>query len=118
MMTTPTAAELMPLLPELVLVGAAFAWLMLDLFLDARHRIVTHVLAIATLGAVVAMIGMGVGGEGTVLAGMFVRDGAADLLKVCIAALSAIGLVYTWPYLRALCPCPLCRAERAAPAGG
>jgi DUF971 family protein len=22
--------------------------------------------------------------------------------------------IYTWPYLRALCPCPICRAERAA----
>ena len=41
----PTAADLMPLLPELVLVGGAFALLMLDLFLDERHRVVTHVLS-------------------------------------------------------------------------
>ena len=33
----PTAAELLPLLPELVLVGGAFALLMLDLFLDERR---------------------------------------------------------------------------------
>jgi hypothetical protein len=30
-----TAADLMPLLPELTLVGAAFALLMLDLFVSA-----------------------------------------------------------------------------------
>ena len=46
----PTAADLMPLLPELVLVGGAFALLMLDLFLDERRRVLTHVLAIADAG--------------------------------------------------------------------
>lgn len=100
MLTTPTAAELLPLIPEIFLVGAAFALLMLDLFLDTRRRVITHVLAIGSLIAVIALIATGTGGQGTVLAGMFIRDGAADLLKVCIAALSAIGLAYTWPYLR------------------
>ena len=33
----PTAAELMPLLPELVLIGSAFALLIVDLFIEARH---------------------------------------------------------------------------------
>jgi NADH-quinone oxidoreductase subunit N len=99
-MTTPTVADLMPLLPELVLVGAAFAWLMLDLFLDARHRVVTHVLSIATLVVVIAMISAGVGGQGTVLGGMFVRDTAADVMKVGICGVSAFALVYGWPYLR------------------
>lgn len=100
MLTTPTAVDLMPLIPELVLVGAAFALLMLDLFLDTRRRVVTHVLAIASLLVVIGLIVSGTGGQGTVLAGMFIRDGAADVLKVSIAALSAIGLAYTWPYLR------------------
>ncbi|QNP40399.1 NADH-quinone oxidoreductase subunit NuoN [Lysobacter solisilvae (ex Woo and Kim 2020)] len=99
-MITPTLADLMPLLPELVLVGAAFAWLMLDLFLDARHRVVTHVLAIATLAVVIGMIATGVGGQGTVLNGMFVRDTAADVMKVAICGVSAFALVYAWPYLR------------------
>jgi NADH-quinone oxidoreductase subunit N len=96
-MTTPTLADLMPLLPELVLVGAAFAWLMLDLFLDARHRVVTHVLSIATLAVVIGMIATGVGGQGTVLNGMFVRDTAADVMKVAICGVSAFALVYGWP---------------------
>ena len=98
--TLPTAADLLPLLPELVLVGAAFALLMLDLFLAERHRVVTHVLAMVTLGIVVALIAFGVGGQGTVLNGMFVRDIAADVLKIAIGVVSILALVYTWPYLR------------------
>ncbi|WP_460762128.1 NADH-quinone oxidoreductase subunit NuoN [Lysobacter fragariae] len=96
----PTAADLMPLLPELVLVGAAFAWLMLDLFIDARHRVITHFLSVATLGVVVALIASGVGGQGTVLSGMFVRDTAADVMKIAICSVSAFALIYGWPYLR------------------
>ena len=98
--TLPAAADLLPLLPELLLVGAAFGLLMLDLFLAERHRAVTHVLAMVTLGVVVALIAFGVGGHGTVLNGMFVRDIAADVLKISIGIVSILALVYTWPYLR------------------
>ena len=98
--TMPTAADLLPLLPELVLVGAAFALLMLDLFLDERRRIVTHGLSIATLALVAAMIAGGVGGQGTVLNGMFIRDIAADVLKLFICVVSALSLVYAWSFLR------------------
>jgi len=100
MLTAPSAADLLPLLPELVLVGAAFALLMLDLFLDERRRIVTHALSIATLLGVAGMIALGVGGQGTVLAGMFVRDTAADVLKIAIMLIAAISMLYTWPFLR------------------
>ncbi|MGH8076266.1 MAG: NADH-quinone oxidoreductase subunit NuoN [Lysobacter sp.] len=98
--TLPTAADLLPLLPELVLVGAAFALLMLDLFIAERHRAVTHALSMVTLAIVVAMIACGVGGQGTVLNGMFVRDTAADVLKIAIGVVSLLSLAYTWPYLR------------------
>ena len=98
--TMPTAADLLPLLPELVLVGAAFALLMLDLFLDERRRVVTHVLSIGVLLVVAAMIGAGVGGQGAVLNGMFLRDGMADVLKVTVCVVTALSLVYAWSYLR------------------
>ncbi|MFC7302132.1 NADH-quinone oxidoreductase subunit NuoN [Cognatiluteimonas weifangensis] len=98
--TLPTAADLLPLLPELVLVGAAFALLLLDLFLDERRRVVTHVLAMAALLAVAAMIAAGVGGQGTVLNGMFVRDTMADVLKIAACAITALSLMYVWPFLR------------------
>lgn len=100
MLTAPTASELLPLLPELVLVGAAFALLLLDLFLDERRRIVTHLLSVATLVVVAAMLAGGVGEHGTVLGNMFVRDTAADVLKIAITLVSAVSLVYAWPFLR------------------
>ena len=100
MTTMPTTVDLMPLLPELVLVGGAFALLMLDLFLDESRRVVTHVLALGLLLGVLVMISCGVGGQGTVFNGMFVRDVMADLSKVVILAVSLLSLLYAWPYLR------------------
>jgi NADH-quinone oxidoreductase subunit N len=100
MTTMPTAADLLPLLPELVLVGGAFALLMLDLFLDESRRIVTHVLAIALLLAAGWMAFSGVGGQGVVLGGMFVRDTMSDVLKGGACLLTALALVYAWPFLR------------------
>jgi NADH-quinone oxidoreductase subunit N len=102
-MTTPTlsaTADLMPLLPELVLIAGAFALLMLDLFLEDSRRVVTHVLALVVLGIVMAMIATGMGGHGTVFSGMFVRDVMADVSKVLIVLVSALSLLYAWPYLR------------------
>ncbi|WP_449448032.1 NADH-quinone oxidoreductase subunit NuoN [Thermomonas brevis] len=98
----PAATELLPLIPELVLVGAAFALLMLDLFLKDSQRVVTHVLSIAVLLVVAGLIAAGVGaGENTtVLNGMFVRDTMADVLKVCACLISALALLFVWPYLR------------------
>lgn len=98
--TMPTLADLMPLLPELVLAGAAFALLLLDLFLNDRQRVLTHVLAVATLALVGILVATGWGGQGTVLSGMFVRDNMADVLKTGICFVSAVALVYGWPFLR------------------
>ncbi len=100
MQNLPTVADLMPLLPELVLIGSAFALLMLDLFMSEKQRVVTHVLAVASLIVVAVMVIMGVGGQGTVLSGMFIRDNMADVLKVGACLVSALALVYAWPYLR------------------
>ena len=96
----PTAADLLPLLPELVLVGGAFALLMLDLFLDDSRRIVTHLLAIGLLLVTAWLAATGIGGHGTVLGGMFVRDDMADVLKAGACLLTALALVYAWPFLR------------------
>ena len=95
-----TPADLLPLLPELVLIGSAFALLLLDLVIAERHRVVTHVLSIAVLVAVAAMLAMGTGGQGTVLNGMFIRDDMADTIKMVIAGVSAAALVYGWSFLR------------------
>ncbi|MGV8943865.1 NADH-quinone oxidoreductase subunit NuoN [Thermomonas sp.] len=100
MQNLPTVADLLPLLPELVLIGSAFVLLMLDLFMSEQQRVVTHVLAIASLIVVALMVIMGVGGQGTVLSGMFIRDNMADVLKIGACLVSALALVYAWPYLR------------------
>jgi NADH-quinone oxidoreductase subunit N len=95
-----SAADVMPLLPEIVLVGAAFALLMLDLFVSERRRGIVHDLAVVALIAVATMIATGVGGQGTVLAGMFVRDDMADVLKIAVCAVSAAALVYSYGFLQ------------------
>ncbi|HET6395518.1 MAG TPA: NADH-quinone oxidoreductase subunit NuoN [Pseudoxanthomonas sp.] len=96
----PSAAELLPLLPELVTIGGAFALLMADLFIGARHKVWTHFLSVLVLVVVVAMLATGVGGQGEVFNGMFVRDTAADVMKLGIVAMSGLTLVYGWSYLR------------------
>ncbi len=101
-MTPPvrTLADIAPLAPELVVVIGAFALLMLDLFLDERRRVVTHALAIAVLLGAAAMIATGVGGQGMVLADMFVRDTTADVLKLFILVVTAMSLGYAWHFMR------------------
>lgn len=98
--TNVSAADLLPLLPELVLIGAAFALLMLDLFVSDRRRGVVHGLAVATLIVVAGMLALDVGGQGTVLNGMFIRDDMADVLKWVACVVSAAALVYAWAFLR------------------
>lgn len=100
-MPVRTFADLMPLLPELVVVIGAFALLMLDLFVEERNRVITHVASIVVVAIATALIAFDVGGQGTVLSGMFVRDTAADGLKLGIGVVGILSLIYTWPYLRA-----------------
>ena len=95
-----TTADLLPLLPELVLAGGAFALLMLDLVLDDARRVVSWVLGGALLLVVAWMSFAGIGGQGTVLAGMFVRDDMADVLNAGACLFTAVALVYAWPFLR------------------
>src|SRR3546814_13424817 len=67
-------ADIAPLAPELLVVLGAFGLLMLDLFLDERRRIVTHVGAIIVLLAAACLVAAGVGGQGSVMHAMFIRD--------------------------------------------
>jgi NADH-quinone oxidoreductase subunit N len=101
MPTMPTAADLLPLLPVLVLTGVAFLVLMLDLVMPAPRRVWLHGLSVLGLIVVAWMSAAGTGGGGTVLNGMFVRDAASDLLMATTAGISALALLYAWPGLRA-----------------
>ena len=61
-MPVRSVADILPLLPELVVILGAFALLMLDLFLDERRRVVSHLFAIAVLAVATLMVATGVGG--------------------------------------------------------
>jgi NADH-quinone oxidoreductase subunit N len=105
MMTTPTSlplttADLLPLLPELAVIGGAFALLMIDLFISSKHKVWTHFLSVAVLAVAFVLLLSGVGGQGEVFHGMFIRDNAADVMKTVIVLVSGLCLVYGWSYLR------------------
>jgi len=105
MMTTPTllpltTTDLLPLLPELAVIGGAFALLMLDLFISNRNKVWTHFISVAILAVVLVLLLGGVGGQGEVFQGMFVRDTAADVMKTVIVLVSGLSLLYGWSYLR------------------
>jgi len=92
--------SLMPALPEMVLLASASAILLIDLFLEERQRVVTYVLSLVALVAAIAAALL-VRGEGTqiVLAGSFVRDPMADVLKVAVYAVGILAFVYARGYL-------------------
>src|SRR3546814_1250986 len=73
---------------------------MLDLFLDERRRIVTHVGAIVVLLAAACMVAAGTGGQGSVMHDMFIRDGIADVLKISLLVISAVALGFAWTFMR------------------
>ena len=83
-----------------MLIDSAFALLIIDLFIGERHKVWTHFLSVLALVVVLAMLATGSGGQGVVLNGMFVRDNAADLMKLAIVLMSTLTLVYGWSYLR------------------
>ncbi|MGE8227425.1 MAG: NADH-quinone oxidoreductase subunit NuoN [Stenotrophomonas sp.] len=104
-MTTPTplpltTTDLLPLLPELVVIGGAFALLILDLFISNRHKVWTHFISVAILAVAFIMLLNCVGGQGDVFHGMFIRDNAADVMKTVVVLVSGLSLVYGWSYLR------------------
>lgn len=104
-MTTPTSlplttADLLPLLPELVVIGGAFALLMIDLFISSKHKVWTHFLSVAVLAVAFVLLLSGAGGQGEVFHGMFIRDNAADVMKTVIVLVSGLSLIYGWSYLR------------------
>ncbi len=104
-MTTPTlppmsVADLAQLAPELVLIDGVFALMIADLFISNRNKVWTHLLSVLVLAAVLFMLATGVGGQGEVLNGMFVRDTAADVMKVVIVLVTGMTLVYGFSYLR------------------
>ncbi|GAP66586.1 NADH dehydrogenase subunit N [Mizugakiibacter sediminis] len=97
----PTLNDILTLLPELYLTGAVCMLLLIDVFLQADQRWVTHWLAVLVLAVTGWLV---VSGQPTApttaFGGMFVRDGVAEVLKVFALLASGIVLVLSRPYLR------------------
>jgi NADH-quinone oxidoreductase subunit N len=98
---TLESLNLLPALPEIVLLCAASAILVVDLFLDDSRRHWSYLLTLATLAACAA-ITVATAQEGSVHAfnGMFVDDPMADVLKVFTYIAVAATLVYYRVYAR------------------
>jgi NADH-quinone oxidoreductase subunit N len=93
-------ADLMALAPELFLLGATLSILMIDLFVPQQRRGLTHFLSLLALVLTAILTLRPHDHEIRAFGGQFVRDGAADLLKVAMLATMAAVLVYAKPYLR------------------
>src|SRR5688572_30292835 len=93
-------ADLQALLPEIFMCSAAFALLMVDLFLSPQRRGLTHFLALLVLVAAAVLTARDIGPEVTAFGGMFVRDTAADVLKLGVYAVTALAFVYAKPFLQ------------------
>ncbi len=92
--------SLKPVLPEIVLMTAACVVLVVDVFLQAKHRLLTYGLALGSLIATLAALGAsGVGEAGVILDGAFVSDALSQVLKAALLIVSLLALVYAKDYL-------------------
>ena len=95
--------DLMPLLPELFLLGATSLILIAGLYIDEGRRALVHYMALATLAIAAAVIlrDFAIGQRVAALGGMYIRDGVGDLLKLFAFLSTGIVFVYAKYYLRA-----------------
>jgi len=97
---TFSLATLAPAVPEIVLLAAACAILVADLFVADRDKALTHWLAVGTLAGTAALCAATLGNPtGVTFQGMFVADHFSQVLKVAILGSVAATLVYSRPWL-------------------
>jgi NADH-quinone oxidoreductase subunit N len=97
----PTVADLLPLGPEIFVCGAAFALLMVDLFLSDQRRGLTHFLALFVLAGAAVLTARDMAMEPVYgFANLFVRDTASDVLKLAVYLVAGASFVYAKPYLQ------------------
>ena len=97
-----TLADLAPLAPEIFLLSATCALLLIDLFISQQRRGLVHFLALLILLAA-GILTFREGGQGTASAfgGSFLRDGVGDVLKLFVYLVTGGALIYAKPYLEA-----------------
>src|SRR6476646_6619781 len=95
-----TQADLHLLIPEIFVCCAAFALLMVDLFVSDQRRALTHFLALMILVAAAVLTVRELATAPTMaFIGFFVPDLAGDVLKMAMYAITALVFVYAKPYL-------------------
>lgn len=98
-----TRADFIPIVPELFLLCAVCAILLIDLFISEQRRGLVHFLSVASLVATSVLIVRGWGDDGvatqSVFSGMFIRDNAGDMIKLSLCLVSAGIFFYAKPYL-------------------
>lgn len=88
-------------LPELFVLSMACLILVVDLFLSERHRVLSYLLAQATLvGAAVLTIALHSPEVRHTFSGTFVADTMGDVLKVFIYLVTSVVFLYSRQYLR------------------
>lgn len=93
-------SELVPVLPEIVLLGAICIVLLVDLWVPAERRQVTYLLTQITLiVTLLTVVAVQPENARVVLNGAYVVDDMSMLLKVVILVLSLFVFVYSRPYL-------------------
>jgi NADH-quinone oxidoreductase subunit N len=96
-----TSADLHTLIPELFVCAAAFALLMIDLFISPQRRGLTHFLALLILVAAAVLTARDMSTVQTfAFSHFFVRDIAGDVLKMALYGVTALVFVYAKPYLQ------------------
>jgi NADH-quinone oxidoreductase subunit N len=97
------AYDLATMLPELFLLGATCAILLIDLFLKPTQRDVTHWLSIGALAVTAVLVWHKRVPDGVSLSAfddMFVLDGMATILKIFILVVTIAVCLYGRAYLR------------------
>jgi len=96
-------ADLATMAPEIFLLGATFAILLIDLFLRPSQRSVTHWLSLGVLTVTAVLVWNGAPAGGVVtpaFGGMFLLDAAGTLLKLFVLLTTALVMLYGRSYMR------------------
>ncbi|MEP7043776.1 MAG: NADH-quinone oxidoreductase subunit NuoN [Dokdonella sp.] len=95
--------DLLTLLPELFLLGATCAILLIDLFLKPAQRDVTHWLSLFAVVVTGFLVWHGAPADGQSVGAfndMFLRDGMATVLKMFILLMTVLVFIYGRVYMR------------------
>ncbi len=96
-----TTPDFSPLLPEIFLLSAVCAVLIVDVFLKDSQRDITYLLAQGSLlGTLLLTVFYPVQETIITFSGHFVRDPLADILKVTLYIITAVVFLYSRDYLK------------------